>query len=121
MRKLHKVALAATMVGSLSMFGAGVASAHDGYKSYDSHKSYDKKSHKDDGDVIVCDQDYEVENPTFQEGIVNLSNINLLSSTATSTAVTQNCGKDIESGNVADAESGDVEDNEADIEIETED
>ncbi|MER5968959.1 hypothetical protein ABT112_04295 [Streptomyces sp. NPDC002055] len=106
MRKLRKAALVAAMVGSVSMLGGTVASAHDAHKS---HKHRDA----DVVDVNYCNQRSENHNETSQNGLVNLSNtpITLLGSgPSEATATQQICGdknwrNDIE----ADTDSGDAD------------
>ncbi|MER7000789.1 hypothetical protein [Streptomyces sp. NPDC000410] len=92
MRKLRKAALVAAMVGSVSMFGAGVASAAgDG----------------GDTEVIYCEA--KVNNVSV--GLVNIPNLSLGllfgdANPATTNAVQQTCGEDNLSGQAAGANSG---------------
>ncbi|MET8677959.1 hypothetical protein ABZW18_10285 [Streptomyces sp. NPDC004647] len=133
MRKLRKVALVAAMVGSVSVLGAGVASAHGSegsheykhdkaheYKHDKAHEYKHDKAHDDDGDVynttvIDCDQSADTTNVTSQNGLINIagSPITLLGSgNAESNSTQQICGIDNdENENESEAESGDAEGN----------
>ncbi|MER7000788.1 hypothetical protein [Streptomyces sp. NPDC000410] len=91
MRKLRKAALVAAMVGSVSMFGAGVASAAgDG----------------GDTEVIYCEA--KVNNVSV--GLLNIPNLSLglagEANPATTNAVQQTCGEHNLSGQAAGANSG---------------
>ncbi|MFD9392641.1 hypothetical protein ACFWBB_18575 [Streptomyces sp. NPDC060000] len=87
MRKLHKTALVAAMIGSLTMAGAGIASAGGS-----------------DGDSRECSN--HVENISF--GLINIPNLNLpllgLSSNQDATQQICNNGDDAVNANVASRE-----------------
>jgi hypothetical protein len=126
MRKLRKVALVAAMVGSVSVLGAGVASAHGSEGSHEykhdkgAHEYKHDKAYDDDKDVyntiaIDCDQSADTINVTPQDGEFNFSDspIALLSGgDADSSATQQICGiGNSENENESEAEGGDAEDN----------
>lgn len=89
MRKLHKTALVAAMIGSLSLAGAGIASAGVAGS---------------DGDSRECAN--HVENISF--GLINIPNLNLpllgISSNQTATQQICNNGDDAVNANVASRE-----------------
>ncbi|MET9800376.1 hypothetical protein [Streptomyces sp. NPDC006368] len=101
MRKIRNAALVAAMLGSFSVFGAGVASATDDADSYGDQYKY--------GNVVVCDQQSRTSNNTYQLGLLNITGpVTILGSgPATATAVQQICsGEDTLAGNGAAAETG---------------
>ncbi|MDG9719531.1 hypothetical protein [Streptomyces sp. DH24] len=76
MRKLPKAALAAAMIGSLTMAGAGIASAGENGSG-------------EDGDVRACVQVAEANN---SEGLINLPiNLALLGNVQETTTIQQVC------------------------------
>ncbi|SMF58599.1 hypothetical protein [Streptomyces sp. Amel2xC10] len=81
MRKLHKVALVAAMIGSLGMAGAGVAAAGDGGKGRE------------------CTQGAATK-PSINNGLINIPNLNLplLGNLTESTAIQQSCVNGNDSG-----------------------
>ncbi|MET9803734.1 hypothetical protein [Streptomyces sp. NPDC006368] len=102
MRKIRNAALVAAMLGSFSMFGAGVAAASDAADSYGDQVSKD-------GNLVVCEQESRISDDTYQIGLINIAGpITLLGSgPATATSVQQICsGGDTLAGNGAAAETG---------------
>ncbi|MEU9982942.1 hypothetical protein [Streptomyces sp. NPDC050856] len=99
MRKLRNAALVAAMLGSFSMLGAGAAAAYG-----------DQDGTGKDGNVVVCDQQSEISQDTFQLGLINVATgpITVLGSgPATAVAVQQICsGEDTLAANEAEAETG---------------
>ncbi|MFJ4621430.1 hypothetical protein [Streptomyces sp. NPDC088812] len=112
MRKLGKAALAAAMIGSLTMVGAGVASAADGHRSTtDSGYRSDTKDTKSDGATKQCVNYAEVNNDTSSSGLVNALNnvnVNILGFSSEKPTLQQSCsiGDNSTSGNL-NANGGD--------------
>ncbi|MEW2046496.1 hypothetical protein OHS71_24040 [Streptomyces sp. NBC_00377] len=73
MRKLHKTALVAAMIGSLCMAGAGIASAGD------------------DGPSRQCLQGAEQGDSNLQVGLINLNDVPLLGSLTKQNVSQQSC------------------------------
>ncbi|MFD3701350.1 hypothetical protein ACFWUZ_35500 [Streptomyces sp. NPDC058646] len=95
MRKLRKAALVAAMAGSISVFGAGVASAHGA----------DGRETGQPGNVTACNQQAEVTQVTFQNGLINGPLLG--SGPATATSSQQICsGRDSLGVNGASARTG---------------
>ncbi|MET9568456.1 hypothetical protein ABZY34_04805 [Streptomyces virginiae] len=95
MRKLRKAAVVAAVVGSISVFGAGAASAHgsDGSES-------DRP-----GNATVCNQRSEVTQVTYQNGLINGPLLG--SGPATATSPQQICsGRDSRGLNGGSATTG---------------
>ncbi|MFF3504165.1 hypothetical protein [Streptomyces sp. NPDC003247] len=108
MRKIGKAALAAAMIGSLTMVGAGVASAADGHRTTDSGYRSDSKDTKDtksDGATKQCVNYAEVDNSAHSSGLVNALNnvnVNILGYSSNKPTVQQSCsiGDNSTSGNL---------------------
>ncbi|MEU4359300.1 hypothetical protein [Streptomyces virginiae] len=93
MRKLRKAALVAALVGSVSVFGAGVASAHGDTET------------DQPANVTVCNQQSEVTQVTYQNGLINGPLLG--SGPATATSPQQICsGRDSRGVNGASATTG---------------
>ncbi|MEU1038536.1 hypothetical protein ACFYP4_16945 [Streptomyces sp. NPDC005551] len=98
MRKLRKAAVVTAMIGCVSTFGAGVASAEDGSR-------YGDDTGGDSG-VTLCEQSAEVPQNTVQNGLINLGSLGLLGTgSAPSSAIQQICaGGDVDAANINDSE-----------------
>ncbi|MEU0005340.1 hypothetical protein ABZ079_13875 [Streptomyces sp. NPDC006314] len=95
-RKLREAALVAAMVGSISVFGVSVASAHGSHGGDDGDKN-----------TVKCDQRSEVNYVTYQNGLVNVPLPLVGSGPATATSPQQTCsGRDSNARNEATAQSG---------------
>ncbi|MFD7132765.1 hypothetical protein [Streptomyces sp. NPDC059894] len=115
MRKIGKAALVAAMIGSLTMVGAGVASAADGHRSTtDSGYRSDTKDTKDtksDGATKQCVNYAEVNSDSSSSGLVNALNnvnVNILGFSSEKPTLQQSCsiGDNSTSGNL-NANGGD--------------
>lgn len=101
MRKIRNAALVAAVLGSVSMFGAGIAVASDGWDGKDTW----------DGNLVICEQVSQVSGgDTYQTGLINIiagPDTAFSSGPATAVAVQQICsGDDTLAENEAEAETG---------------